>query len=85
MTERDIELHRLESYGDDAQRVIVSFDTVRFGYFQIECSSMGTVELTNEPPLHSFTPADREYIERVAHIVWNITYRGKGKDVKTLS
>jgi hypothetical protein len=78
MSKGSVEFARLEEYRYGDQSVITSFDTTRFGKYQIKCCKredrVRQYELLNEPPLDTFTKADQRYIERVSVIVWRMLF-----------
>lgn len=72
-----VTFHRLEDYGfgNKFEGVTVSFETDRFGYYQVTYTEHdGVVELKNEPDINMFTPEQQEYIEAICRVVWRMVH-----------
>lgn len=72
-----VEFHRLEMYElpeqsiyNDSMSIICSFDTDRFGYYQIELGDDGLYHLTDEPPINVFTEEQQRKIKLHVVVVW---------------
>lgn len=73
----NIEYHRLEEYNGthlNNPMIICSFETDRFGYFQIKYSKGKLKQLTDEPSIKMFSEADQLYIWHICAIVYRMVY-----------
>lgn len=78
MPERRVEYNALESYTihhGKTNDVIVSFDTERFGYYQVAYNNVSDInQLKNEPSIEMFTERDQRYIEQICLIVYRMVH-----------
>lgn len=77
---RSVEFYRVEDYSPRIypNSVLLSFETERFGFFQIEYNGDdGLCEIKQEPSLEMFRSVDREYIEHICAIVYRLIHRGR--------
>lgn len=77
----DISFHRLEAYGylkgghlQHNRYVRCSFETERFGYYQVDYADKKLQGLVNEPDINAFTQEDQRRIERLCAIVYRMVY-----------
>lgn len=75
-----VEFHRLEEWDDPRKAMSVepyifcSFETDRFGIFQVKYKHGKLKQLENEPSIMMFSEKEQSYIWKVCAIVWRMVF-----------